>query len=162
MLYGTRGSGSSEKKLFMAPATVFTVKSFSARSRLWSKRELIGRMRPQHPELAEAKANPALGAPQKPRGPWEAVQGWPGAWAGTQDYHRPDRRWHLWELLTDKGRHPAPPSKVPPWARELHPSLCHPAPCGCLGVLPPLLYMPPLREKKEAFLKGQFTFHGGS
>lgn len=37
MLYGTRGSGSSEKKLFMAPATVFTVKSFSARSRLWSE-----------------------------------------------------------------------------------------------------------------------------
>ena len=34
MLYGTRGSGSSEKKLFMAPATVFTVKSFSAKSRL--------------------------------------------------------------------------------------------------------------------------------
>lgn len=40
MLYGTRGSGSSEKKLFMAPATVFTVKSFSAKSRLWSERKL--------------------------------------------------------------------------------------------------------------------------
>lgn len=39
MLYGTRGSGSSEKKLFMAPATVFTVKSFSAKSRLWSERK---------------------------------------------------------------------------------------------------------------------------
>lgn len=61
MLYGTRGSGSSEKKLFMAPATVFTVKSFSARSRLWSEREGVGIVRPQHPELAEAKANPVLG-----------------------------------------------------------------------------------------------------
>lgn len=42
MLYGTSGSGSSEKKLFMAPATVFTVKSFSAKSRLWSKRRVEG------------------------------------------------------------------------------------------------------------------------
>lgn len=36
MLYGTRGSGSSEKKLFIAPAIVFTDKSFSIRSMLGS------------------------------------------------------------------------------------------------------------------------------
>lgn len=45
MLYGTRGSGSSEKKLFIAPATVFTDMSFSIRSMLGSikyrKRERI-------------------------------------------------------------------------------------------------------------------------
>ena len=46
MLYGTRGSGSSEKKLFMAPATVFTVKSFSARSRLWSESKSRSEIRP--------------------------------------------------------------------------------------------------------------------